>query len=103
MRATPQPLGGELGEPPLDEVEPARVGRREVLVAEARELLESFPGTEAKDTWEDLCEAVLEEVEGRSDESLSQETAPLVSGAPPGPLVQMMQRALFLGVLVAPD
>lgn len=30
MRAAAEPLGGELGEPALDEIEPTRIGRREV-------------------------------------------------------------------------
>ena len=101
LRASAWAAASRIGQP--SSVDQELKARTTQLVEEARRLLEGFPGTDAKEAWEDLCGAVSEEVEGRNDESLSRETAIVTRGAPPGPLVQMMQRAIFLAVLVAPD
>jgi hypothetical protein len=101
LRASAWAAASRVGQP--SNVDQELKARSTQLVEEARGLLEGFGGTEAKEVWEDLCGAVAAEVEGRSDESLSRETATVARGGPPGPLVQMMQRAIFLAVLVAPD
>lgn len=101
LRASAWAAASQIGQP--SKVDQELKTRSTELVDKARGLLESFPGTEAREAWEELCEGVVEQIEGRSDDSLARETAVVVGGGPPGRLVQAMQRALISAALIAPD